>query len=42
MLNAAMAVNKWKRMRGFYADDVREHHSLYTIATQALIKEDRT
>jgi hypothetical protein len=41
MLNAAMAVNKWKRMRGFYADDVCEHHSLYTIATQALIKEDR-
>ena len=42
MVNAAMAVNKWKRMRGFYADDVREHHSLYTIATQALIKEDRS
>ena len=41
MLNAAMAVNKWKRMRGFYADDVREHHALYTISTQALIKEDR-
>jgi hypothetical protein len=41
MLSAAMAVNKWKRIRGFYADDVREHHSLYTIATQALIKEDR-
>jgi len=41
MLNAAMAVNKWKRMRGFYADDVREHHSLYTIATQVLVKEDR-
>jgi Domain of unknown function (DUF6791)/ThiF family len=42
MLNAAMAVNKWKRIRGFYADDVREHQSLYTVATQALIKEDRT
>ncbi len=42
MLNAALAVNKWKRMRGFYADDVREQHSLYTIATQALVKEDRT
>ena len=41
MLNAALAVNKWKRMRGFYADDVREHHSLYTVSTQALIKEDR-
>jgi hypothetical protein len=42
MLNAAMAVNKWKRMQGFYADDIREHHSLYTVATQALVKEDRT
>jgi hypothetical protein len=42
MLNAAMAVNKWKRMRGFYADDVREHHSLYTVSTQALVKEDKT
>jgi hypothetical protein len=41
MLNAAMAVTKWKKMRGFYADDVREHHSIYTIATHALTKEDR-
>jgi len=41
MLNAAMAVNKWKKTRGFYADDVREHHSLYTIATHGLTKEDR-
>jgi ThiF family len=41
MLNAAMAVNKWKRVRDFYADDVREHHSLYTVATQALVKEDK-
>jgi hypothetical protein len=35
MLNASMAVIKWKKLRGFYADDMREHHSLYTIATQA-------
>jgi len=41
MLNAAMAVTKWKKIRGFYADDLREHHSLYTIATHALTKEDR-
>ncbi|HVV15040.1 MAG TPA: ThiF family adenylyltransferase [Candidatus Paceibacterota bacterium] len=40
MLNAAMAVGKWKQLCGFYADDVRERHSLYTIATHALTKED--
>ena len=32
MLNAAMAVMKWKKLRGFYADDVHEYHSLYTLA----------
>jgi len=42
MLNAAMAVGKWKKLAGFYADDVREHHSLYTIATHGLTKEDKT
>lgn len=41
MLNAAMAVGKWKQLRGFYADDVREHHSIYTTSTHALSKEDR-
>jgi hypothetical protein len=41
MLNAAMAVGKWKQIRGFYADDMREHHSLYNTATHALTKEDR-
>ena len=42
MANAAMAVTKWKKLRGFYADDCGEHHSLYTIATHGLTKEDRT
>lgn len=41
MLNAAMAVGKWKQLRGFYADDVREHHSIYATSTHALSKEDR-
>lgn len=41
MLNAAMAVKKWKKLRGFYADDMREHHSLYTVATHGLTKEDK-
>lgn len=42
MLNASMAVGKWKKMRGFYADDMREHHSLYTVSTHGLTKEDKT
>jgi hypothetical protein len=42
MQNASMAVMKWKKLRGFYADDMREHHSLYTVATHGLTKEDRT
>ena len=41
MLNAAMAVTKWKKIRGFYADDIREHHSIYTVPTHALTKEDK-
>jgi len=41
MLNAAMAVIKWKKLRGFHADDMREHHSLYTVSTHGLTKEDR-
>jgi hypothetical protein len=41
MLNAAMAVTKWKKMRGFYADDIREYHSLYAIPFHGLSKEDR-
>jgi hypothetical protein len=41
MLNASMAVMKWKKLRGFYADDMHERHSLYTVATHGLTKEDR-
>jgi hypothetical protein len=41
MLNAAMAVMKWKKTRGFYADDICEHHSLYTVENHGLTKEDR-
>jgi hypothetical protein len=41
MLNAAMAVVKWKKSRGFYEDDIREHHSVYNVPTHGLTKEDR-
>lgn len=40
MLNAALAVGKWKKLCDFYADDAREHHSTYTTATHTLTKED--
>jgi hypothetical protein len=40
MLNAALAVIKWKKLRGFYADAKREHHGQYNIASGSLIRED--
>jgi hypothetical protein len=40
MLNAALAVTKWKKLRGFYADSKREHHGLYNISTGNLARED--
>ena len=41
MLNASLAVTKRKKMQGFYADDMCEHHSLYTVTTHGLTKEDK-
>lgn len=41
MMSACMAVTKWKKRRGFYADDMREYNSLNIFATHALTKEDR-
>jgi len=39
-LNAAMAVIKWKKIRGFYRDDEGEHHSTYTIDGNMLLNCD--
>lgn len=39
-LNAAMAVIRWKKLWGFYADQEGEHNSLYAIAGNELINED--
>jgi hypothetical protein len=39
-LNAAMAVIKWKKLRGFYLDFMNEHFSVYTLDTNALDNED--
>jgi hypothetical protein len=39
-LNAALAVIKWKKLFGFYADSDREHFSTYTIDCNLLTSED--
>jgi len=43
MLNGVMAVIRWKKLLGFYADYRHEHHCTYTIETNVLLsEEDRT
>jgi hypothetical protein len=39
-LNAVLAVVKWKKLRGFYRDLEREHHSTYTTDGSLLHNED--
>lgn len=39
---AALAVLKWKKLRGFYLDLDRERHSLFTITGNHLANTDRT
>jgi hypothetical protein len=40
-LNAALAVIKWKKLRGFYLDLEGEHHSTYTIDGNAVVNDDQ-
>lgn len=40
-LNAALAVIRWKRLVGFYADFEREHWSAYSIDGNAMLNEER-
>lgn len=40
-LNAALAVIRWKRLNGFYADTEAEHFSTYSVDGNHLINEDR-
>jgi Domain of unknown function (DUF6791)/ThiF family len=40
-LNAALAVIKWKKFCGFYADFDHEHQSTFTISGNMLLNEDR-
>lgn len=37
MLNAVLAVLKWKKMLGYYVDDKREHNSTYAVARNQLV-----
>jgi hypothetical protein len=37
MLNAAMAVVRWKKYRGYYIDRKHEYHSTYTLARNQLV-----
>jgi hypothetical protein len=39
-LNAALAVLRWKKLRGFYEDLKKEHFSAYTIDVGKLVNED--
>lgn len=41
MLNAALAVGRWKRMLGFYLDLEHEHHSVYAIDGNHLLNEEQ-
>jgi hypothetical protein len=40
-LNAALAVIRWKKLWGFYADQEGEHNSLYMIGGNDLTNEDQ-
>jgi hypothetical protein len=41
MLNAALAVMKWKKLYGFYSDAEREHTSIFTVNVNQLLSEDK-
>lgn len=40
MLNAALAIIKWKKLRGFYRDLEKEHHCSYTTDGNMLLNGD--
>lgn len=39
-LNAALAVVRWKKACGFYADNGGEHHMAYTISTNIITNSE--
>jgi hypothetical protein len=40
-LNASLAVIRWKKLRGFYADIEFEQHAFYTFDDSNIIREGR-
>ncbi len=40
-INAVLAVIKWKKLFGFYADTENEHNSTYSVDSNSLINEDK-
>jgi ThiF family len=40
VLNAALAVVRWKKHRGFYQNFGAEHHSTYSLSTNRLLNEE--
>ena len=40
MLNAALAVIKWKKLCGFYQDLKKEHHCAYAINLNQLVSNE--
>ena len=40
MLNAALAVLRWKKMLGYYVDEKHEYNSLYTVGRNQLVSGD--
>jgi acyl-CoA hydrolase len=40
-LNAALAVIKWKKLRGLYVDLDREHHANYVISGNTMINDHK-
>ena len=41
-INAAFAVIKWKKLFGFYHDQVKEHQTIYDISANLLVKKYET
>lgn len=40
-LNAALAVIKWKKLYGFYADTEKEHNSLFLLDGNTIVNDDQ-
>lgn len=39
-LNAALAVIRWKKAQGFYADYRNEHSMVYSVATNTIVNDE--